>query len=474
MPAVFEHVGADPVAQLQPLRALAPPVLADQLHRPVHGQPAHHLGVHVVPRRQPGLPQPVVGFVPAAFDGGDHRLDDPPLLVAHRAAHLGHARDQVGDRPEHIELQLAVGGVADAHRPRPGVPGQRVDDRLGAQVVPVHRVQRVQPLRVPAGALDAPVHPAEVRLRLGQRAEIDQDAGGHRRVAQPAVPVVPVAHAADLLRQRAGRRREDRAGRLVAQAAQRQGAAQHVVAGDRGQLQGRGPVPPFPLDPGLAGRHRLVPRAQVVGTAPKFERALPAQGGQVDLGARRVVPAVVVDVPFHAGRVQRHRLVGAEYEQPVAQRLEPDRHLPVLRPGRELDAGPDGAGQPPYQRGGRRCIGLLAARHAAVQPVGDGQPGPAGLHGERARPVPLPERHPVAYRRPHREVPGRAATDKVGEDRGGVRWCGGWTASSAARWVPPARRTASSAASPAGWRAPGRHPAARPPDTRPSSRPARS
>ena len=50
--------------------------------------------------------------------------------------------NEVGDRPEDVELELAVGGVADAYRPGAGVAGQGVDDRLGAEVVAVAVVGR--------------------------------------------------------------------------------------------------------------------------------------------------------------------------------------------------------------------------------------------------------------------------------------------------------------------------------------------
>ena len=68
---------------------------------------------------------------------------------------FGDGGEQVGDRAEDVELDLPVGGVADADRPGAGVPGQRVDDGLGPELEPVDRVERVQPLRVPVGAVDA-------------------------------------------------------------------------------------------------------------------------------------------------------------------------------------------------------------------------------------------------------------------------------------------------------------------------------
>ena len=66
--------------------------------RPVDGEPAHHLRVDVVAGRQPGLPDAVVRLVPAPLDGLHHRLDDPPVLVAHRAAGLDDRCEQIGDR----------------------------------------------------------------------------------------------------------------------------------------------------------------------------------------------------------------------------------------------------------------------------------------------------------------------------------------------------------------------------------------
>ena len=155
--------------------------------------------------------------------------------------------------------------------------------------------------------------------------------------------------------------------------------------------------------------HRCRARAsRLWRTAAQLQHAPPADRVQVDLGAGRVVAALVDDLPLHAGRVQRDRLVGAEHQQPVAERLELDVDLAELGAGGELDAGPDGAGQHPDQRG-RSDVGVVPVG-AAVQPVGDGQPGPAGLHRHRAGPVALARaacRRPVG--RAHREVAGRVA-----------------------------------------------------------------
>ena len=260
-------------------------------------------------------------------------------LVAHRAARVGDGGDQVGDRAEDVELDLAVGRVADPDRPRAGVAGQGVDDGLGPELEPVDRVERVQPLRVAAGALDAAVDPAQQRLGLLERAEVDQRPRGHRRVAQPAVAVVPVADAAELLRQRRGRRGEDRAGRLVAEPAQRQRAAQHLLsapcrAAAVSATQSRHGCS------ACACRSSIELGCAVAGSASRSAaraRTRPPAAARSTTARARVVAAVVEDVPLDARRVERDRLVGAEHQQPVAERLELDRHLAELGPRRELE-----------------------------------------------------------------------------------------------------------------------------------------
>ena len=63
-------------------------------------------------------------------------------------------------------------------------------------------------------------------LEAGAHERVDRE----RRVAQPAVAVVPVAHAADLLGERGRGRGDDAAGRRVGERLQRDRRAQHRVA----------------------------------------------------------------------------------------------------------------------------------------------------------------------------------------------------------------------------------------------------
>ena len=52
----------------------------------------------------------------------------------------------------------------------------------------------------------------------------------------------------------------------------------------------------------------------------------------------------------HAGGVERDRLVGAEHQQPVAERLQLDGDLAELRAGRELQPDRPVPGEHPDQR----------------------------------------------------------------------------------------------------------------------------
>ncbi len=192
-----------------------------------------------------------------------------------------------------------VGEVADPHRPGSGVPGQGVDDRLGAQLVAVDRVERVQPLRVPAGALDAAVDPAQAAPRP-RRASPGRPAPGRssrRRAASssgsPSCGRRPAPRAATWS-PRPGSRRS-------ARGTARAGSARCAATSSRalaGQSQRRAPSPSTAARRPPAARRRLIGwRLQAVRAEPQLQHAVAAHRGQVDGGAGRVVAAVVDDRP---------------------------------------------------------------------------------------------------------------------------------------------------------------------------------
>src|SRR5690606_26580045 len=99
-----------------------------------------------------------------------------------------------------VELELVVGAVSDAHRPRRHVAVKMVERALGEVLATVDAVHDLQLARPVALAI-AFVQPFRESDRLAAIAEIDERRGGERGVAYPGVAVVPVALAANALRQ---------------------------------------------------------------------------------------------------------------------------------------------------------------------------------------------------------------------------------------------------------------------------------
>ena len=118
------------------------------------------------------------------------------------------------------------GRVADPHRSRAGVPGQPVDGPLGQAP---RAVDGVHDLEVGGVAGHGPEQPVAPEPRLVGRARLDQRVDREGGVAQPAVAVVPVALAAEVLGQRGGRGRHDPAGLGVGHQVQGQQRAPYVV-----------------------------------------------------------------------------------------------------------------------------------------------------------------------------------------------------------------------------------------------------
>ncbi len=268
------------------------------------------------------------------------------------------------------------------------------------------------------GALDDPGDPREVRLGLLERAEVDQRVRRHRGVADPAEPVVPVPHAAQLLGERGGSGREDRARGLVAEGLEGERRTRDRLGLDAREAQRVRPVAPARLGGAAADLDRGLPFLEAVGARAHLDHQRPADLGEVDGGdGQRVLP-VVLDVPFHALGAQADGLAAAEDLQALAaDRLELHGQLPELRARRERELDGDLAVDLAHQD---RGVEVAAAPRGGVEPVGDRQARPAGLHGHRAGHVALPERD-AGVDRLHGEVPGVLAAEEVGEDRAGVR-----------------------------------------------------
>ena len=132
----------------------------------------------------------------------------------------------VGDLAVHVELELRRGRVPDPDGLRALVPGKPSDLVLGEAPLARGPVHDLELIGRSGHRAQQPVAPSP---RLLVVSEADERVQRERRVTQPAVAVVPVAHAADPLGQRRGRRRDDPAGRRVRERLERDRRAVHQL-----------------------------------------------------------------------------------------------------------------------------------------------------------------------------------------------------------------------------------------------------
>src|SRR5207253_2932589 len=104
-------------------RRLAGTVLGEA-QAAIDGDAAGCLGVHEVSRLSLPLPDAAIGLLPALDRGLDQLDEEAPLVVVGRVTAQVPAPSEVEDLPEGVELQLARGVVAHAHRTRAAVSGE--------------------------------------------------------------------------------------------------------------------------------------------------------------------------------------------------------------------------------------------------------------------------------------------------------------------------------------------------------------
>ncbi len=156
------------LAQLSPL--LERSVETEPFHAApgaVRGDPRHQLGVREVLGAAAHLPDALVTLRPTIGDDAHQRLLQRPGAAAGAETRCPRLVERVHHLAVHVELELVDGLVADP-------------DRVAG---------------------DGSQQPSPPVTRLVLVAGVHQRLEGHRRVAQPAEPVVPVPHAAELLGQ---------------------------------------------------------------------------------------------------------------------------------------------------------------------------------------------------------------------------------------------------------------------------------
>ena len=188
------------------------------LDEPIERDPAERLRVGVVEAAGAPLPDALVRLAPAPAHRVAKPVEHASGIAVETPASPRKLRRGVEDFPVDVELELAVGVVADAHRARAGVTPQISQLSLGQPGLPEHVVEH---LEFGPGEARGVEHPAVKGLRLLVVAEGGEGAQRERCVAQPAVAVIPVADTAYCLGERGGGRRDERAGRGIGHQLQR-------------------------------------------------------------------------------------------------------------------------------------------------------------------------------------------------------------------------------------------------------------
>src|SRR5262249_15980132 len=120
-----------------------------------------------------------------------------------------------------------IGTVANPHRSAAAIPLEMLEDLLVERHLradAIHDLDYSRPF-----AADEPHESAEC-FRLAAVTEHREGEECEGRVAEPAISIIPVALAADLLRERGGGRGHDRPSRRIGQQLQREGAPNDNVA----------------------------------------------------------------------------------------------------------------------------------------------------------------------------------------------------------------------------------------------------
>ena len=411
LPALFQHIGGDAIAQLAPLGSLAPEQPLGDAGAAVRSEPAHELRVHVVSRRATDLPDPMVRLVPARRHRPDHALDEPPVLRRERRVVVGEQRDEVHDGTEHVQLDLVRREIADAHRATAAIPGEFADLRLRAEPLAAEAVERLQTLRG-RRLVDDPEHPAEELQGLTGAAESHQRRRGQRGVTQPAVAVVPVPHAAGMLRQARRRRRGDGARGTVTERLQDQRAAAHDRRVSIRRLERRRPRGPVEARLPLAFGRRRRRRVDTAGSVAQLE--LDRTRGEVALRGRALVRPLLHDRPGEPRRPQHDR-IGARVDLEAAVDHAQARGNPAeVEPRRELDACAPTPLDPPHQVTAARAKLRAATGH--VEEVHDPELRPTRLQHQRIADPELSHGVRTAGIR-DAEMSGGRSAEQLAEDR---------------------------------------------------------
>src|SRR5262249_18491026 len=221
VPAAAQDFGLQLIAARRPFR------LAEQAEAAVERNPAHYLAVDMVAWGASSFPQALIRLFEVFGRERHQPFDQIAILRVELASQRRHQIRPVGKFAVDIELALIIGTVADPHRSAAAIPFKMLEDLLVERhfrADAIHDLDYSWPL-----AADELQESAEC-FRLAAVTEHREGEECEARVAEPAVSIIPVALAADFLRERGGSRGHDRPGRRIGQQLQREGAPHDNIA----------------------------------------------------------------------------------------------------------------------------------------------------------------------------------------------------------------------------------------------------
>ena len=242
-----------------------------------------------VPAWAAHFPDAFVRILPGILEESQQApLQRPSLL---RRFELTHAPlvECVEHLAVHVQLELIRSCVAHTNRFRSFVARQPVECQFEQPALAGDAVHDLQRRRVAGSGAEQPDPPGTRLLEIAGVQEGEQRQGG---VSQPAVTVVPVALAADLLGQRRGRRRDDPAGRGIREALEDRQRRLHFLFPFAGVAAAARPVLPVLI--GLVQRVLGVDRTRrsLVRRVPRQREgdALTLPHGELADGAQVLTP----------------------------------------------------------------------------------------------------------------------------------------------------------------------------------------
>ena len=162
-----------------------------------------------MPPRPAHFPDAFVGFPPMVVEKGQQCALDCPGVWLHGLPGAARQMQGVHNLPIDVELALLGRSVTDAHRRGLQIARQPGDFGLREPTLTGHAVHDLHIGRTACDGAHQPVLPCQRFLSVpGQKQGIQREG----RVAQPAVTVVAVAHAARVFGQRGCRGRDDATG----------------------------------------------------------------------------------------------------------------------------------------------------------------------------------------------------------------------------------------------------------------------